>query len=438
MKQIVSTLALVLVLSFPADALETIRYFDKEGNVVTAELITVTKATEKEFRARIRRGGRNRPLRLEPRQILELRRGDRDAINQWSKSLALGKGMMAAGQIANQGTASGAEETFAKAAYSTERGTRGQEATERAEPWQNMYGAFYLIEARLALGKQGKKDKLNEALEAIAQFRKRSSARAGAKLDMSVPDYKGGSRESRVFGFGANRLGPHVDLLEARTFAALGQADKAKSAYDKIISDAPTKGYPPNLIVAAVIERTNIEASGKEAQEQETIYRSAGTTLRGLAGRQPDAFGKEKLTLAANKAMLQGADLLFEAAKAGKYGINVPLNRYKQLGDSTEARKDEALRLGAKAGIGMCLVEEGKQGELAYTTLLEVVTDGYRYPEQVARALYYLAKAAPLYGKEIDGAGGSGVFLREEGDRWKKDLQERFPSSKWAKKAKSE
>ena len=50
----------------------------------------------------------------------------------------------------------------------------------------------------------------------------------------------------------------------------------------------------------------------------------------------------------------------------------------------------------------------------------------------MARSLYYLAKAAPLYAKEIDAAGGSGDFLREE--KWAQDLRERYPSSEWAKK----
>jgi hypothetical protein len=136
--------------------------------------------------------------------------------------------------------------------------------------------------------------------------------------------------------------------------------------------------------------------------------------------------------------MLQGADLLFEAALAGKYGINVPMERYTALRDSREGKTDSALRIGAQAGVGMCMVEAKEKPEEAYNTLLEVVTKGYEHPRQVARALYYLAKAAPLYADAIEKSGGSGAFLREEAARWESDLEQRFPGSKWAKKGKNE
>ena len=132
--RVLAAIALAGLLAAPSGALETIRYAEKDGAVKTAELETVTKADESDFRGYIRVGGRKRPLRIESRRIIQLRRGDSDSINQWSKRLAHGLRLMAAGQISNQGTASGAEETFAKIAYSTEKGTKGQEATERCHP----------------------------------------------------------------------------------------------------------------------------------------------------------------------------------------------------------------------------------------------------------------------------------------------------------------
>jgi hypothetical protein len=419
-----STLALGLagLVAAPVFALETIRYAEKDGTIKTSELASVTKADEAKFSAFILQGGRRRPLRIESRRIIELRRGDSDSINQWSKRLAHGQRLMAAGRIANQGTASGAEETFAKIAFSVEQGTKGQEETERIHPWHNMYAQFYLIEARMKLGQQGNAAKLSEALTAIAQFRKRSAAKARAKIDMPIPDFKGGTREATVFGWGANRLSPY----------------EAVKAYDTVIDNTIKKLGPPQLLVGSVLEKAALQAAGKSAQDQEALYRSAGTRLRAAAGRQPDAFGKQVLARAANRAMLQGADLLFEAALDGKYGVNVPLERYRALRDSNEGKSDTALRIGAQAGVGMCLVEAKGKGEEAYNTLLDVVTNGYEHPSQVARALYYLAKAAPQYAQVIDKSGGSGAFLREEANRWKSDLQQRFPGSKWAKKAQSE
>ena len=160
-----------------ATAADNLIYAEKDGTLKTVALDTVTKSDGDKFVGYIRVGGRRKSLRIDARQIVELRRGDGDAVNQWSKGLARGMRMMAAGRIANQGTAAGAEETFAKIAYSIEDGTKGQEETERVHPWQNMYGQYYLIEARLKLGQGGNEAKLNEALDAIAQFRKRTAVR---------------------------------------------------------------------------------------------------------------------------------------------------------------------------------------------------------------------------------------------------------------------
>jgi hypothetical protein len=419
-------------------AADELRYADKDGTQHEVALEAVTKSDGSKFTARILVAGRRKTLRLEARQIVRLERGDSESINQWSKRLAHGKRLMAAGRLANEGPASGAEETFAKIAYSIEQGTKGQEETEVCEPWANMYGQYYLIQARLKLGEAGNEAKLNEALDAIAQFRKRSETKSRAKIDMTVPDYKGGSRSARVFGWGSNRLSPYVDLYEARVLAALKQDAKAIIAYDKLTEVAVRGNLSPILLRDAVLEKATLEAAGKEAQAQESIYRSAGTKLRSYANRQPDSFGRQLLTRAANRALLQGADLLFESALAGKYGIAVPLERYENLRDSSDAKADPALLIGAKTGVGMCLAEKGGNGQKAYDSLLAVVLTGFDHPEQVARALYYLSKAAPQYADEVEKGGGSGSFLRDEADRWKNDLKERYPASKWAKKAANE
>ena len=426
---------LALMVAPSAHAADELVYAEKDGTIKTVGLETVSKSDGNTFVGYIRVGGRRKKVTIDARRVVRLHRGDADSINQWSKGLAKGLRMMEAGRIANEGTASGAEETFAKIAYSVEKGTKGQEATERIHPWQNMYAGYYLILARKKLGEQGNEAKLNEALDAIAQFRKRTSAKAKAKLAMQIPDYKGGQRDARVLGWGANRLSPWVDLAEAQVLAALKQDDKAKAAYDKVIADAVKKAGSPRLLVQATMEKAQLEAAGKEAQQQETIYRSAGTKLRSVSGRQPDTYGKKVLTRAANQALLMGADLLFKSALDGKYGIGVPLERYTSLLNSSEGRSDPALKIGAETGVGSCLVEQGGNGQKAYEALLTVALNGSQFPAQVARALYYLSKAAPQYADELEKSGGSGAFLREEAPRWVKDLKERYPTSEWAKKA---
>ena len=72
------------------------------------------------------------------------------------------------------------------------------------------------------------------------------------------------------------------------------------------------------------------------------------------------------------------------------------------------------------------------RGSTPGTTLLDVVTRGGDHPAQMAEALYYIAKAAPLFADEIEKGGGSAEFLRTEAPRWLNDLKERYPTSKWA------
>ncbi|MHC4668706.1 MAG: hypothetical protein ACYTFD_09890, partial [Planctomycetota bacterium] len=182
----------------------------------------------------------------------------------------------------------------------------------------------------------------------------------------------------------------------------------------------------------AIIGRAELEAEGQPSDKQETIYRSAGTTMATLARSQPEEFGQGALSRAANQALLRGADLLLVSAEQKKVSWDLPLNRYRQLKDG-EGRRDPALHVGAQAGIGVCLTEKGR-GEEAYRTLLAVVVRGHEHPAQMAQALYYLGRACQIYAKEIESGGGKGEFLRAETKRWWGDLQQRYPTSRWAGK----
>jgi len=343
---------------------------------------------------------------------------------------------MAAGQIATQGTAPGAEEMFVKIAYSTEKGTKGQEKTEAIAPWHNMYAMFHLIEARYRLGRDGKRpEMLQAALSDIDAFEKRSGSKYGRKVEMDVPGREGSVLSKKIFSWGESRLTANVMLYKARILAALGKTAEADAAFDAALDHLKKARLSPILMTRCVMEKAELGALGKESEAQETLFRDAGTKLSGLAGGQPDAFGRGVMRSAANLALLRGADLLLDSAREGKLSYDPPLERYETL-KAGKGANDRALYMGAQAGIGICLTEKG-EGEKAYQALLEVVVHGHEYPDQMARALYYLARAAPLYAKAVDAAGGNGEFLRAEGARWVQDLQARFPTSEWALKART-
>ena len=433
-----NALWLVVLLAGTGGAAEIIEYAEPDGTIKTAAVDRVTKETPEDFNARILVGGRPRRLNIPSRRIVSFRRGDPDAVNQWSKRLATGKRLYATGQLATQGTSGavtpGAEETFEKIAYSTEKGVPGEEAAYAALPWHNEYALFYLIETRLRMGTEGGKNeaKLQQALANVEEFKARSVRKTS--IEWEVPAEQGATRKAKVYCWGDSRLLPQVILLEARIRAALGDTAKAAETFDAVIDLAKKGEAPPHMMVEAFMRKAEMESAGQPSEKQESIYRAAGSVLASLARVEKEDFGREVLNRAANRALLRGADLLRQSAEQQKVTWDTPLNRYQQL-KSGEGQRDPAVYIGAQAGIGACLVEKG-QGEPAYDALLEVVVKGGGDPEQMALALYYLGRAAKLFGDEIDRQGGKGDFLRNEAGRWWSDLQERYPTSHWAEKAK--
>jgi len=428
--------ALVAILAGAARAQEMLEYAEADGTVKSAPVDRVIKEDEKDLSARILIGGRSRKLEIPSRRVISFRRGDQDASNQWSKRLATGKRLLAIGQLATQATppVPGAEETFAAIAYSTEKGLPGEEEAYAALPWHNEYALFYLIETRYRMGLQGDKAKLTQALANVEEFRQRSAKKPPAMMEVEAPAEQGTTRKAKVFCWGDSRLLPQVLLLEARILAAQGEKEKAIAAFDAVIDRAKKGDAPPTLLTEAFMAKAEFEAAGQPSEQQESIYRAAGSTLAGLARNQPDEYGKLVVTRAANRALLRGADLLRESAEQQKVTWDTPLARYQQLA-AGEGQKDPALRLGAQAGAGACLVEKG-QGEAAYKALLSVVVGGEADPDQLALSLYYIGRAAKLFGDEIDQQGGKGDFLRAETERWWGDLKARYPTSRWAEKAK--
>lgn len=425
-------LLLVAFLAAPAMAADMLVYADKDGTIQRVQVLSVSRDDGKDFYARILLGGRKRKLQIPARLVVSFRRGDPDAKNQWAKGLARGKRLKSSGQLATEGTVPGAEETFEKIAYTTEKGIPGEEEAYAAEPWHNMYALFYLIETRYVMGTEGEgsEAKLQAALGDVEQFKLRSTKKK--KISWQVPGAKGSTRKQDVYCWGPSRLEPEVMLYEARILAALKQTDKALNAFDAVIDLVKKKSLSPDVLTQAIIGKAELEAAGQPSDKQESIFRSAGTTMAGMVRSQPDDYGKIVLGRASNRALLRGADLLLASAAEGKVGWDLPLQRYRALKEG-EGQRDPALYMGAQAGIGVCLAETGK-GEEAYRTLLEVVVQGHEYPDQMAQALYYLGRACRAYADEVEAGGGKGDFLREETDRWWADLQQRYPRSRWAEK----
>jgi hypothetical protein len=432
-----TAVALVAFLAPAGNAEETLEYAEADGTLKGATVERVNKSDEKDFSARVVIGGRPKKLDIPSRRVISFRRGDQDSENQWSKRLATGKRLFATGQLATQATppVPGAEETFEKIAYSTEKGLPGEEEQYAALPWHNEYALFYLIETRYQMGLLGDKAKLAQALANVEEFKQRSVK--SKTIDWEVPALVGtavSTKKAKVFCWGDSRLLPEVLLLEARILAAQGEKAKAIAAFDAVIDRAKKGDASPYVLTGALIAKAEFEAAGLPSEQQETIFRSAGSTLAGLARNQPDDFGKQVVTRAANRALLRGADLLRESAEQQKVTWDTPLARYQQI-QAGEGQKDPAVRIGAQAGLGVCLVEKG-QGEAAYKALLAVVVGGEAEPEQSALSLYYLGRAARLFGDEVDRQGGKGDFLRAETERWWSDLKARYPTSRWAEKAK--
>ena len=419
------------VLLEPAGAAEILQYADDDGVIQTAQVESVIRDEEEELTVKIIVGGRKRTLKLPARRVVQFRRGDTEAENAWSNQLGRGLRMLSAGQLATEGTNPGAEEVFTKVAYTKEEGIKGQEALFAADPSHNMYALYYLIETRYQMGMKGDKARLEMAAADCLQFKERSTKKKSIQWD--IPGDKGAVGKGDVWCWGESRLMPDVMLLEAKILAALERKDAASKAFDEVIDRVKKKNLAPTILTEAYLAKAEHEAKGLPSDQQEKLFRDAGTLMATLARSQQDVYSRQVIARAANRALLRGADLLMESAQQGKFGWDVPLQRYEQLRDG-EGSRDPALWFGAQAGVGVCLVEKG-EGARAYEALLDVAIRGGEYPETLARALFYLARAATLFAKEVEAAGGKGDFLRAESDLWRQDLKQRYPSSSWAERA---
>lgn len=253
---------LALLLPAPAaHAADTLQYALEDGTVRTVQVLSVQTDKEKEFKAKIRVKGHKRTLTIPSRRVLLLRRGDPDAVNQWSKKLSKGKRLLAVGQLATKENVPGAEETFIRVAYTTERGTPGQEKSERVAPWQNMYAVYYLIETRMKMGFAGDAKKLEEALATVEEFKRRSQGKYGRLMEWQVPSQEG-TRKGKVYAWGSSRLLPEVLAYEARILAARKERDKALAAYDALIGRVRKSDLSPRLLAEASIAKAALQAEG--------------------------------------------------------------------------------------------------------------------------------------------------------------------------------
>ena len=191
--------------ALPAGAADMLTYAEKDGAVKNAQVFSVRKDEEDDFSAKILSGTRKRWLSIPSRFVVEFRRGDPDAVNQWEKKLNTGLRFMAVGKYATEGTNPGAEETFEKVAYTTEEGIKGEEAAYAVRPWHNMYALYYLIETRYRMGLKGgelAEAKLKTALGNVEEFKKRTAAKEGRKIKWEVPAEQGTTRTAEVFRCG--------------------------------------------------------------------------------------------------------------------------------------------------------------------------------------------------------------------------------------------
>jgi len=429
-----AALATLLLLASSTRAVETVTYALPDGGLRSAEVLAVTKDELKEFSARVREGGKRQTLTLPSRLVISYRLGDAEASNPWSKRLAKAYQLLAEGKLLTKDNVPGAEELFTSIAYSMEKGVPGQ--VEPIEPWHNMYALFHLLQTHYEVGATaGDKARLERGLKEVDQFLERTDKPRGRTIEWEVPITERGVegvKKTKVYTWGDSRLVPEVLLYRARFLRELGRSAEAAAAFDAAAEFVKKSELSPYLLCSAVHEKAAMESKGKPSEEAEGILRAAGNRLRLEAPRQKEPWSQNLVAQAANRELLRGADLLLASADEQKVSYDVPLEKYRQLQEG-QGRNDAFLMTGSNAGIGICLFRKG-EGQTAYKVLLEVAVRGRDYPEQVARALYYLGLAAPLFADEIDRAGGSGDLVRAEAKRWWSDLAEQFPGSDWTKK----
>ncbi len=307
-------------------------------------------------------------------------------------------------------------------------------------PWISEYSHFYYAKALFKLGRKNKdRDVVEEAYLALD--------------DVAVPGGEGktGGFLGRFAG-GNSRFYPEAMALKGKALVLLARYDDAKKVFQDLHKSAIRIPLDPVWAYEGLVGGGSIAEAQGDLTAAVEGYRGAIPTMEVLLGQETRNYMRQRYGRYYSQARMRVAAVKLMAAEKRKApAAFADLRQWIQGGmpDAIRRRaktkgmpqesiaalvagaRDPAVMAVGYNGIGLAYLNEPKpKYEEAMLAFKAVTVKFFQEPEQHARALYYLAKAADGAAKAAKGEVKK--MYESMADEAVKMLRSQHPGSTWA------
>jgi len=307
-------------------------------------------------------------------------------------------------------------------------------------PWLSEYSHFYYAQAKYLEGRSKKdRDLLQEALLAID--------------DLPVPDGEAGQTTGGFLGRFANgnsRFYPDAMAIKANLLVALARYDDAAALFTALHNASIRVPLDPRWSYEGLIGAGTIAEAQGDATSSIEAYNAAATTMKLLLREEARGWMLNQYGRYYSQARMHAAAVMLQTAEKRKAVSAFNKLRAWIKGGQPETLRAQAGGLPKKAvdalvagareptvqavglnGIGLAYLNEPKpKYEEALLAFKAVTVKYFQVPEQHARALYYLAKAAK--GAAAQAKGEARSMYEGMVEQARTMLRGQHPNSPWA------
>ena len=309
-------------------------------------------------------------------------------------------------------------------------------------PWSSEYSHFYYAKARFLEGvKNNDRGALEEALMAL--------------VDMKVPVGEGttGGFLKRFAG-GNSRFYAEAMALKAEVLTKLARYDEAKTTFAELDSAALKVPLAPQWLYRGAIGPGVIAEAKGDLTGAVSGYSAASNKLWVILGKEQRKWLLAEVGRYISRARMRTSAVMLASAEKRNAASAFRELRTHITGGSPEALRKKASGRGLSAaavaaivagardpavqavglnGMGLAYLSDAKPNyEQALLAFKAVTIKYFQEPEQHARALYYLAKAADKAAQEAKGEVKT-MYAAMVGEATKM-LRDQHPDTEWARR----
>jgi len=266
----------------------------------------------------------------------------------------------------------------------------------------------------------------------------------------------GGDGKTRSGGFlarfkeGNSRWFPEAMVLRARALLGLKRYDDAAKIYASLYDSAVSLGIGPRWALESKLGPGMIAEAQDKLVEAVTAYTAASDVMRILLEKEARGCFRKELGRLYSLARTRAAAVKLKSAEDHQSKAEFQeLRKFLDEGSTDALRKkfstrpkaeidaivagarDPSVQAVTENGLGLAYLHEGRF-EDAVLAFRGVTVKHFQVPEEPARALYYLAKAADAAAKQAKGEAAK--WYEALKDEALKSLKADYPGSPYAGK----